>query len=95
MENDPELLVEKDDRVVRMSMDMVYEALLNAGMLEEEQEKKKEKEDQEGQHYLYHKRSVGHPIQDCQEFLGLIQEMMDEGKIKFCKEVEGQAMNVL
>ena len=36
MENDPELLVEKDARAVCMSMVMVYEALLKAEMLEEE-----------------------------------------------------------
>ena len=39
-------------------------------MLEEEQEKEEEKEDRERQHCLYHKRFLGHPIQDCQEFLG-------------------------
>ena len=36
VESNPELLIEKDARVVRMSMKMVYEALLKAGMLEEE-----------------------------------------------------------
>ena len=36
VESYPKLLVEKDARVVRMSMKMVYEALLKAGMLEEE-----------------------------------------------------------
>ena len=43
VESEPELLVEKDARVVYMSMEMVYEALLKAGMLEEEQEKKEGK----------------------------------------------------
>ena len=52
VESNSELLVEKDARVVRMSIEMVYEALLKAGMLEEEQEKKKEKEDQERKHCL-------------------------------------------
>ena len=36
VESDPELLVEKDARVVRMFMETVYEALLKAGMLEKE-----------------------------------------------------------
>ena len=45
VESNPELLVEKDARAVRMSMETMYEALLKAGMLEEEQEKKKKKED--------------------------------------------------
>ena len=45
VESDPELLVEKDARVVRMSMKMMYDALLKVGILEEEQEKKEEKKD--------------------------------------------------
>ena len=35
VESDPALLVEKDARAVRMSMEMVYEALLKVGMLRE------------------------------------------------------------
>ena len=73
----------------------MYEALIKADMLGEEQEKKEENKDGEGQYCQYHKRFVGHSIQDCQEFFGLVQEMMNEGKIEFCKEVEGQAVNVL
>ena len=45
VESDLELLVEKDARVVRMSMKTMYDALLKARMLEEEQEKKVEKQD--------------------------------------------------
>ena len=36
VKSDLELLVEKDARAVRMSMETVYEALLKAGMLEKE-----------------------------------------------------------
>ena len=72
MESNLKLLVEKSVRVVRMSMETMYEALLKIGMLEEEQKKKKEKEDQEGEHCLYHKGSVGHSVQDCQDFLELV-----------------------
>ena len=72
VENDLELLVEKDARVVRMSMKTVYKALLKAGMLEKEQEKKEKKENQEREHCLYHKGSMGHSIQDCQDFLELV-----------------------
>ena len=43
VESDLELLVEKDATAIRMSMKTVYEALLKAEMLEEEQEKKKGK----------------------------------------------------
>ena len=38
---------------------------------------------------------MDHSIQDYQEFLGLVQEMMNEGKIEFYKEIKGQAVNVL
>ena len=37
----------------------------------------------------------GPSIQHCQEFLALVQKMMNKGKIEFCKETEGQAVNVL
>ena len=95
MESDPELLVEKDARAIRMSMETVYKALLKARMLDEEQENKKKKKDRDGEHCQYHKGSVGHSIQDCQGFLGLVQEIMNKGKIEFCKELKGQAVNVL
>ena len=78
VKSDLELLVEKNARVVCMSVETVYEALLKARMLEEEQEKKEEKEDQEGEHCLYHKGFVGHSILDCQDFLELVQEMMNK-----------------
>ena len=38
---------------------------------------------------------MGHSIQDCQDFLDLVQGLMDEGRIEFCKEMKGQAVNVL
>ena len=93
--SNPELRIEKDVRVVRMPMGTVYEALFKAEMLNEEQEKKEENEDGEGQYCQYHKRPVGHSIQDCQDFLNLVQGSMDEGRIEFCKEAKGQAVNVL
>ena len=84
-----ELQIKRDVKAVCMHMEIVYEALLKAGVLDEEQEKKKEEEDREGQYCLYRKRSVGHSIQDCQDFLDQVQEMMNKGKIEFCKETEG------
>ena len=48
VDSDPELQIEKDVKAVCMPMGTIYEALLKAGMLEEEQEKKKEKKDGEG-----------------------------------------------
>ena len=45
VDNNPELQIENDVKVVCMPMETVYEALLKAGMLDEEQEKKEENED--------------------------------------------------
>ena len=89
--SDPELQIEKDAKVVRMPMKTVYEALFKAEMLDEEQEN----EGGEGQYCQYHRGPVGHSIQDCQDFLDLMQGLMDEGRIEFCKEMKGQAVNVL
>ena len=93
--SDSELQIEKDTRVVHMSMGTVYEALFKAKMLDEEQEKKEENENGEEQYCQYHQRPVGHSIQDYRDFLDLVQEWMDEGRIEFCKEMKGQAVNVL
>ena len=93
--SDPELQIEKDVKVVCMLMETMSKALFRAEMLDEEQEKKKENEDGEGQYCQYQKRPVGHSIQDYQDFLGLVQELMDGGRIEFCKEIKGQAVNVL
>ena len=38
---------------------------------------------------------MGHSIQDCQDFLDLVQGLMDEGRMEFCKEVKEQDVNVL
>ena len=85
--SDPKLQIEKDAKAV-------YEVLFKVEMLDEKQ-KKKESEDGKRQYCQYHKRLVGHSIQDCQDFLDLVQELMDEGRVEFCKEVKGQIVNVL
>ena len=94
IDSDPKLQIEKDVRAVRMPMGTVHEALFKTEMLDEER-KKKESEDGEGQYCQYHQKFVGHSIQDCQDFLGLVQELMDERRIEFCKEMKRQAVNVL
>ena len=93
--SDPELQIEKDAKAVRMPMGTVYKALFKAEMLDEEQERKEKNKDGEGLYCQYHQRPVRHSIQDCQDFLDLVQGLMDEGRIEFCKEVKGQAVNVL
>ena len=39
---------------------------------------------QEKAYCQYHDKVMGHSIQECPEFLEIIQEMMDGGKIEFC-----------
>ena len=38
---------------------------------------------------------MGLSIHNCQDFLDLVQELVDEGRIEFCKEMKGQVVNVL
>ena len=76
-------------------MKTVHEALFKASMLDQEREKKEENKDRAGQHCQYHKRFVGHCIQNCQDFLELVQEMMNERVMEFCKEIKRQTVNVL
>ena len=65
VDSDLELRIENGVKAVCMPIETVYEALLRADMLDEEEEKKKEKKDRKEQYCLYHKRSMGHSIQDC------------------------------
>ena len=44
---------------------------------------------------MHHKGSVGHSIQDCQDFLELVQEMMNKRVMEFCKKIKGHTVNVL
>ena len=38
---------------------------------------------------------TGHVIQECPDFLKLIQEMMNEGELEFCGKMEEQNVSVL
>ena len=76
-------------------METVYEALIKVGWVKSKQEKKQEIEKEEEHYCLYHEKSLGHSIQSCQEFLDLVQKMMNEGRIEFCGKMEEQAINVL
>ena len=50
---------------------------------------------QEKAYYQYHNKVMGHSIQECPEFLEIIQEMMDGGKIEFCGRIKEQDVSVL
>ena len=77
VENSQDLQVKKDVKDVRMPMRLVYEALVRAGRLKGKQEKKEEEMSQKKAYCQYHDEVMGHPIQECLEFLEKIQEMMD------------------
>ena len=59
------------------------------------QEKKEEETSQEKAYCHYHNEMMGHSIQECTEFLKMIQEMMDEGGIEFCGKTKEQNVSVL
>ena len=84
VEDSQDLQVKKDVKDVRMPMGLVHEALVKAGRLKGRQGKEDEEMDQEKCYCQYHGEMAGHSIQECQEFLKMIQEMMNEGRIEFC-----------
>ena len=95
VEDSQDLQVKRDVKDVRMPMRLVYKALVKAGHLKGRQEKEKEEMDQERCYCRYHGETVGHSIQECPEFLKMIQEMMNGGKIKFCGKTKEQNVSVL
>ena len=38
---------------------------------------------------------MDHSIQECSEFLELIEELMNEGEMEFCGKMEEQSMRIL
>ena len=77
-----------------MPMRLVYEALVKAGRLKDRQGKEEEKMNQEKGYCQYHKMA-GHSIQECPKFLKMIQRMMNEGKIEFCRKTKEQNVSIL
>ena len=78
-----------------MPMKLVHEVLVKAGRLEGCQKKEEEAKDQEKCFCQYHESAMGHAIQECPNFLELIQEMMNEGELEFCRKMEEQNVSFL
>ena len=78
-----------------MPMDLVYEALVKAGRLKGGQGKEKKEKDQKKRFCQYPGRTVDHSIQECLEFLELIQEMIKKGEMEFYGKMEEQNVSVL
>ena len=76
-------------------MRLVHEALVKAGRLEGKQGKEEEKMSQEKAYCEYHDKVMGHSIQECPEFLKVVQEMMNKGEIEFCGKTKEQDVSVL
>ena len=76
-------------------MGLVYEALVKAGRLKGRQGKEEKEIDQEKHYCRYHGEATGHSIQECPEFLKMIQGMMNGGEIEFCGKTKEQNVSVL
>ena len=72
VEDSQDLQVKRDVKDVRMSMRLVYKALVKVGRLKGKQGKKEEEMDQEKCYCRYHGEATGHSIQECPEFLKMI-----------------------
>ena len=47
----------------------------------------KEVEEEKDYFCLFHQAGLGHTIKDCPKFLNLVQRMIDDGEIEFCRKV--------
>ena len=95
IESDQEMQVKKNVKDVRMPMKLVHEVLVKAGRLEGCQRKEEETKDQEKCFCQYHGSTTDHHIQECPNFLEIIQEMMNERELEFCGKMEEQNVSVL
>ena len=78
-----------------MPMRLVHEVLMKAGRLGGCLRKEDEAKDQ-GKHFCqYHGSTTSHVIQECPDFLKLVQEMMNDGELEFCGKIEEQNVSVL
>ena len=78
-----------------MPMSLVHEVLVKAGRLGGCLKKEDEVKDQRKHFCQYHGSAMGHAIQECLDFLELVQKMMNEGELEFCGKIEEQNMSVL
>ena len=95
VESSQEIQVKRNVRDVCMPMKLVHEVLVKTGRLEGYHRKEEETEDQEKCFCQYHRSATDHSIQECPDFLELIQEMMNEGKLEFCGKAQEQNVSVL
>ena len=87
--------MKRNVRDVRMPMKPVHEILVKAGKLKGYQSKEEETKDQGKCFYQYHRSNTDNSIQECPNFLKLIQDMMNEGDLEFYGKGEEQNVSVL
>ena len=95
VESSQEMKLKRDVGDVCMPMSLVYKALVKTGRLKNRQGKEEEEMNREECFCQYHEKTMDHSIQECPEFLKMVQVMMNDGEIEFCGKVEEQNMSVL
>ena len=78
-----------------MPMGLVYDDLVKANQLKGGQGEEEKEKDQEKCSCQYHGRTMDHFIQECPEFLRLVQEMMNKRKMEFCGKMEEPNVSIL
>ena len=79
-------MIQKDVRKVKTPMIEVFKALVGAKIIPKRKEEEEVKEI--GCYCLFHQDCTNYTIQDCPDFLSLVQKMIDNGEIEFCKRIE-------
>ena len=95
VESSKEMQVKRSVKDVCMPLKLVYKVLRKTGRLEGCQRKEEEAEGQEKCCCQYHEGANGHVIQECPDFLELVQKMMTEGELEFCGRMKEQNVSVL
>ena len=95
IENSEEIQVKRSIKDICMHMRLVHEVLVKAGRLGVCLRKEDEAKDQEKYFCQYHGSATSHAIHECPNFLELVQEMMNEGELKFFGKIKEQNVNVL
>ena len=66
----------------------VFKVLIVAKIISGRKKEEVKKIEKKGCYCLFHQDFVNHIIQDCSNFLNLVQRMIDDREIEFCIKVE-------
>ena len=82
-------MIQRDVRKVKTPMIEVFKALVMAKIISGGKEEEEIKEaGKKGCYCLFHPDCTNHTIQDCSDFMSIVQKMIDDGEIEFCKRME-------